>query len=117
MVTKNEGWEVGRPRTHKSRASHLLDRTNNKDLSVGLAKWNNTKHLVGLWDVLRSKSCNYLLEYWSHDKPRLVSVEVEMEIDGGVLSEKRAWDQEFCSAFCRPSSALPQGRGPIEGSL
>ena len=46
-VTKKEGWEAGRPRTHKSRASRLLDRTNNKDLSVGMAKWNNTNKTFG----------------------------------------------------------------------
>lgn len=68
MVAKNAGCEAGRPRTHKppslseSWASHLLDKSNKKDLFLwDRKKWNNTSKALGaasgMWDVLRSRSC------------------------------------------------------------
>lgn len=83
MVAKNAVCEARRPRTHKppsrseSQASHLLDKSNKKDLSCGTGQ-NGTiqaKHLVHCLAHGCTQKQELWEECWSHDKPSLDSLD------------------------------------------
>lgn len=91
---------------------------------MGVTEWDNTSKAFGAVSGL--PECAQKQELWLTLRvlvPWQAQVGLcggcgggERMIDDGVLSEKGAWEQEFHITFCGPSSALPQGRGLIEGS-